>query len=272
MRVFITGSDGFIGKNLYKYLIDRNYEVAGWDYSSGVIPDIEGFDAVVHLGAISSTTERDIEKIMVQNFEFSMLLLQRCIETGTNFHYASSASVYGSNQDFREDAPLSPQSPYAWSKYLFDRAVNKNINDFPISVTGFRYFNVYGDGEEHKGDQASPVTKFTRQANETGKVKLFNNSEQCLRDFVWVGDVCEAHEKFLHKSARGVYNIGTGKATSFESIAKSICNKYDAEIEYIEMPEALKNQYQYYTCADLTKLNEVINMRWHTVQEYLYSK
>jgi len=133
-----------------------------------------------------------------------------------------------------------------------------------------RYFNVYGPREEHKGTQASPVTKFTKQAKEDGVITLFENSDKYLRDFIFVGDVCDIHEQMmLHVKKSGLYNIGTGSATSFQTVAEIIAKKYNADIKYIPMPEELQGQYQEYTCADITKLLNIFDIQFKTVKEYI---
>jgi ADP-L-glycero-D-manno-heptose 6-epimerase len=171
MKILITGYRGFIGQNMVNSLQDHDLRFFEWGES---IPRVSGLDWVVHLGAISATTERDVEKVMRQNYDFSCWLLQECQLHGVNFQYSSSASVYGTNQEFSEDSPTNPQSPYAWSKYLFDR-YSKNYYSESI-VQGFRYFNVHGPYEEHKGNQSSPHHKFEQQARNTGVIKLFENS------------------------------------------------------------------------------------------------
>ena len=269
MKILVTGHKGFIGKNLSMHLASRGHEVEGWEYVPNTIPDPEGYDWVIHLGAIASTTYVDVDQIMDQNFENSVRLIQACDMMGVNFQYASSASVYGPHQHFKEDGPLLPQSPYAWSKYLFDRFVNQFKDEFQITVQGFRYFNVYGIGEEHKGDQASPYTKFRDQAITNKKIKVFEGSNDYKRDFVCVTDVCRVHEQMLNRSERGIFNVGTGNAVSFESVARTIANKYSAEIEYIPIPDNLKSQYQKYTCADLTKLNSLVNIDWIKIEDYI---
>jgi ADP-L-glycero-D-manno-heptose 6-epimerase len=181
-----------------------------------------------------------------------------CQLNGVNLQYASSASVYGLGNNFKEDAPLSPQSPYAWSKYLFDRHILSTKFD-NIVVQGFRYFNVYGPYEDHKGDQASPYHKFEKQAKETGVIKLFEGSENYLRDFVPVEHVINIHKKFFNVKETGIWNLGTGRATSFESVARMIADKYNARIEYIPMPDNVAKQYQKFTQADMTKLTRSLN-------------
>jgi ADP-L-glycero-D-manno-heptose 6-epimerase len=272
MKILVTGHSGFIGKNLALYLQHQGHEVEGWDYVANTIPDPRGYDWVVHLGAIASTTFTDVDQIIEQNLEYSLRLLQACDMMGTNFQYASSASVYGSTTHFTEDGPLSPQSPYAWSKYLFDRFVNQHIEDFSVLVQGFRYFNVYGNCEEHKGEQASPYTKFSKQAVEDGLITVFEDSDAYLRDFVCVDDICRLHEKMFDVDQSDIFNVGTGNPVSFETVAHTIANKYNAGITYIPIPENIKSQYQKYTCANLTKLNSVVDMQWIKIEDYINGK
>jgi len=272
MKILVTGHNGFIGSNLTAYLTSKGHSVEGWEWQPNVVPSPENFDWVIHLGAISSTTFTDVEQILEQNFEFSMRLLQLCENYNTNFQYASSASVYGPTTHFTEDGAALPQSPYAWSKYLFDRYVNQFADQFDIVIQGFRYFNVYGPGEEHKGDQASPYTKFIKQATENGVIKLFENSDQYCRDFVCVEDVCAVHEKMFAVDKSGIFNVGTGTATSFETVGRAVAKKYRADLQYISMPENLRSQYQTYTCANLDKINSVIDVKWTSIEDYINGK
>lgn len=256
MKLLITGHRGFIGSNALTYFKSK-YDVDTYEYNQ-TLPDLDaGYDWVLHFGAISSTTESDVEKVMHQNYDFSCWLLDECNNRNIKLQYSSSASVYGLGRDFREIAPPDPRTPYAWSKYLFDRHVaNGHWNTV---VQGFRYFNVYGAGENHKGDQASPYHKFTQQAQETGIIRLFEGSDRFYRDFVPVDLVVKTHDKFLSISKSGVWNVGTGQARSFQSVAEEIAKKYNARIEYIPMPERLKAGYQAYTCADLTAIREALS-------------
>jgi ADP-L-glycero-D-manno-heptose 6-epimerase len=272
MRILVTGHKGFIGSNIALYLMQQGHDVEGWEYMPGVIPSTEDYDWCIHTGAISSTTYTDVDQILEQNFEFSVRLAQVCENFGTNLQYASSASVYGTTTHFTEDGPLLPQSPYAWSKYLFDRFVNQFKDEFEITIQGFRYFNVYGSGEEHKGDQASPVSKFTKQAKENGYIQLFRNSDQYLRDFVCVDNIAQLHEKMFNVKQSGIFNVGTGRPVSFETVANCISKKYGVVINLIEMPEELKSQYQTYTCANLDKLNSVVDMTWTNIEDYINGK
>lgn len=272
MRILVTGHQGFIGSNIATYLQSQGHDVEGWEWQPGILPSTEDYDWCIHLGAISSTTYTDVNQILEQNFEFSVRLAQICENFGTNFQYASSASVYGPTTHFTEDGPLLPQSPYAWSKYLFDRFINQYINEFQIKIQGFRYFNVYGEGEEYKGEQASPVSKFTRQAKEHGEFDLFENSENYLRDFVCVDDIARLHEKMFDVDESGIWNVGTGNSKSFAHVAECIAKKYNAKINTIPIPNNLKSQYQEYTCADLTKLNSIVDMQWTNIEDYINGK
>lgn len=266
MKILITGHEGFIGKNLAPFL-DKDNELFGYEFTPDSLPDVTGYDWVIHLGAISSTTERDIDKVMLQNYEFSKWLFNECNNKGVNLQYASSASVYGTNTEFNEDAPKLPQSYYATSKYLFDRWVMQQSHN--IIVQGFRFFNVYGPGEDHKGDQASPVTKFFKQAREKGVITLFENSDKYLRDFIYVGDCCNIHRFMLTSSESGIFNIGTGVATSFQTIAELISKRFNAKIEYVPMPNSLNGQYQEYTCADIDQLRKLVNINFTTPEDFI---
>jgi ADP-L-glycero-D-manno-heptose 6-epimerase len=204
------------------------------------------------MGAISSTAESDINRLMTQNYEFSCGLLDQCIQHGVNMQYSSSASVYGLGNDFRETAPPDPRNGYSWSKYLFERyASNKSSQAHArgIRVQGFRYFNVYGPGEEHKGTQASPFCQFAQQAREHGVIRVFENSQTYRRDFVPVDTVTDYHVRFLDIDQDGIFNIGTGRTQSFLDVAR----QFGRPIQEIPMPEHLRASYQTYTCADMTR-------------------
>lgn len=253
MKILITGYKGFIGQNIVNAL-KNDHELTLFEVGQEP-PEFEGLDWCIHLGAITSTTERDVEKIMALNHDFSCMILMACQLNNVNLQYASSASVYGTLNSFKEDGPVDPKSPYAWSKYLFDRNVLRQKYD-NIVVQGFRYFNVYGPYEDHKGDQASPYHKFEKQAKEKGVITLFHDSDKYFRDFVPVETVVNVHKKFFEVKESGIWNIGTGTPKSFQQVADEIAKKYNASIEYIPMPENIKNQYQSYTCANLDKLRK----------------
>lgn len=274
MNILVTGHNGFIGLNLYQTLLDMGHDVEGWEWGkesqpATALPEVKNRDLVIHLGAISSTTYRDVDQIMTQNTDFSIWLYEQCQIHGVNLHYASSASVYGTLEHFNEEGPFQPQSPYAYSKYLFDRHVKKHPAK-NIAITGFRYFNVYGHkGEDHKADMASPYTKFIKQAQKNGAITLFENSDQFKRDFVSVEDVVTVHCHLLKNTISGVYNIGTGRPVSFQDVGNAIAQKYQASINYIPMPDHLHRQYQAFTCAKLGRLNKLIDMKWTDIRDYI---
>ena len=254
MKILLTGHKGFIGSHMLNAL--RGHEVTTFEWGD-TLPSIEGYNWVIHMGANSSTTERNIEKIMYQNVDFSVWLLNQCIKHGVDLQYSSSASVYGMRKEnFREDQPVDPRNPYAWTKYLFERHVsNLELKSLKgIRIQGFRYFNVYGSNEDHKDGQASPYHTFAKQYRETGKIKLFENSENYLRDFVPVEKVCQTHIDFFDVKESGVWNVGTGTPKSFLDVAMSIAPV--EAIEYIPMPDKLRDSYQSYTCADMSKTLE----------------
>lgn len=235
------------------------HEIYTYEWDERTLPRIEGLDWVFHFGAISSTTERDVAKVMRQNVDFSIWLYEECIKHDVNLQWSSSASVYGLGTDFRESAPVDPRSPYSWSKYLFEHHVKKNPSH--VRCQGFRYFNVYGANEAHKGSQASPYYQFDLQAQTTGIIRVFEGSENFRRDFVSVDRVLDVQFEFIYKDIEesGIWNIGTGKTRSFLEIAQEKANQYGALIERIPFPKHLEYSYQTYTCADLTKLQRTLS-------------
>lgn len=253
MKILVTGYKGFIGGHMYRALLDQGYDVDGYDYGD-VYPTVHKYNWIMHIGAISSTVERDVNKVMSQNYDFSTTLYDEARHFGVNFQFSSSASVYGLNKEFKETSPVDPRTPYAWSKYMFERYMEKNSPSRSFAQA-FRYFNVYGpDGEEHKGDQASPHSKFKRQAELSDQISVFKDSEKYLRDFIHVGDVVKIQKKFLDIPCNGIYNLGSGKAISFADVAKM----YSSNLVEMPMPEVLKSSYQEYTCADMTKTNQML--------------
>tara|TARA_R110000803_G_scaffold8364_8_gene26868 strand:- start:544 stop:1371 length:828 start_codon:yes stop_codon:yes gene_type:complete len=271
MKILVTGSDGFIGQNLITHLMSEGHGVAEYEYVENTVPDCSQFDRVIHMGAISSTTETDVEKVMKQNLDFSTKLLQVCDMQGVDLIYASSASVYGPTTHFTEDGPLLPQSPYAWSKYLFDRDVQKlDWSEYQCKIQGLRFFNVYGEHEDHKGFQMSVFHKFKEQALSTGKVHPFAGSDSICRDFIYVGDICKIISKLLVTDESGIWNVGMGEATSFGSVAKCIANKYNATVEEIPIPDSVKNQYQSFTKSNNDKLlNTIGEFKFTTPFEWI---
>ena len=253
MKILLTGYKGFIGSHMFRALEAHGHHVSVYDWGE-ILPSVMEQDWVIHMGAISSTTERDIEKVMAQNHDFTIQLYEACHTFGINFQYSSSASIYGLVSTFREDAEPDPRTPYAWSKYLTERHIQRHPMGARAQI--FRYFNVYGpEGEEHKGSQASPYAQFKRQAEETGKITVFEGSDRFLRDFVPVSRIVETHLKFLNVKESGVWNVGTGTPRSFMSVAK----EFAVPIETVPMPDILKDSYQKYTCADMTRYNTTLS-------------
>lgn len=268
MKILVTGYKGFIGQNMVNYLKEHtDWSVEGYEWGESY-PGVIGVDWVIHLGAISSTAERDLNKVLTQNTEFTNRLVNDCKKFQVNLQFASSASLYGSNTEFNETSNLDPVSPYTWSKYLSERHIEKNQSSTIVHV--FRYFNVYGDHEEHKKTQASPITQFLKQRFMLDQIRLFENSHMYKRDFVHVNDVCRIHVEFIKKRIdSGVYNIGTGIARSFQEVGDLICPNQT----YIPMPDILKRSYQTYTQADISKLEHALGKQsWTTIEDFLDSK
>jgi ADP-L-glycero-D-manno-heptose 6-epimerase len=265
MKLLITGHKGFIGKNLVNYIKQHtDWQVDTYELGDGY-PGVMDCDWVIHLGANSSTTERNVDGILKQNYDFTVRLFDECKTFGVNFQFASSASLYGLGNSFSETDPVDPKNPYAWSKYLAERYIMDHLGG--ATVHCFRYFNVYGNYENHKAGQASPITQFSKQ----NPIKVFENSSSYLRDFIAVEDVCRIHVEFIKKvKESGVYNVGTGKTRSFQDVANIISKRNNAVIEYIPMPDILKSSYQAYTCADISKLESVLGpQQWIEIGEWL---
>ena len=258
--IILTGSQGFIGSHFLKNLSEEIIELEK-DNAYSFITTFDKWDQVsliIHQGAISSTTEKNISTLHHYNVAFSLFLFQKAIEYQIPVKYASSASVYGNTKD-----QMNPLNYYAITKLQVDYFVQDNIDRFS-SIQGFRYFNVYGKGEDHKGDQASPISKFTKQIKDTGKLKLFKGSNKFLRDFICVVDVVNV--VLNNNVSSGIYDLGTGSPISFQEVAELVAENKKGEIEYIDFPDHLKGKYQDYTCANMSWIN---NYKFKTVQEYL---
>ena len=301
MHIVVTGAAGFIGSNLIRALnargqrdiiavdnLARSEKIANlsdcdiadyFDKDEFIVHLNDGdftFDiaAVLHQGACSDTMETDGRYMMRNNYRYSVALLDYCQEQEIPFLYASSASVYGSGTTFREErAHEAPLNVYAYSKALFDQHVRDVLHDSSAQIAGFRYFNVYGMREQHKGRGASVAWHFFNQFKTEGKVRLFSGSggygdgEQ-RRDFVHVDDIVRANLYFLDQPERsGIFNLGTGHAQSFNDVAVAVLNALHdgpprtaaewvsaGRIEYIPFPAALAGKYQSFTEADLTRL------------------
>lgn len=223
-------------------------------------------EAVIHLGACSATTEPDATYLIKNNFEYSRKLALTALTANARFIYASSAATYGDGEngftDNEEQLPqLRPMNMYGYSKQLFDLwALRQGLLD---RVVGIKYFNVYGPNEQHKGEMRSLVLKAYEQIGATGTLRLFKSHRpeygdgEQLRDFVYVKDAAAMTLHFLQNSQTGgIFNIGAGTTVSWNRLAKAVFSAMGrpVSIEYIDMPESIRNTYQYRTCADISKI------------------
>jgi len=317
MTIIVTGAAGFIGSNLVKALGDRGEErVIAVDnltradkFKNLVDCEIDDYldktefvarfkrgdfgkvKAVFHEGACSDTMETDGRYMMENNFRYSRDVLDACLEQGVQFLYASSAAVYGGSSEFVERRELEkPLNVYGYSKFLFDQIVRQTLPKARSQIAGFRYFNVYGQRESHKGRMASVAFHNFNQFRAEGRVKLFGEyngygpGEQ-TRDFVSVEDVTAVNLHFFdHPGKSGIFNLGTGRAQPFNDIASTVVNSLRAMegeaalpldelvlrglIEYIPFPDALRGKYQCFTQADQSKLRAAgYDAPFLTVQE-----
>ncbi|MGE5088501.1 MAG: ADP-glyceromanno-heptose 6-epimerase [Candidatus Levyibacteriota bacterium] len=304
MYIVVTGAAGFIGASIVKALnaqgetdiiaVDnltradkfRNLvdcEIADYIDKEEFILRIgngefdDDVSALFHQGACSDTMESDGRYMMRNNYRYSVTLLQHCQDNDIPFLYASSASVYGAGTVFREEREHeAPLNVYGYSKYLFDECVRRVLPERTAQIAGFRYFNVYGPREQHKGRMASVALHFFEQYRREGRVRLFQGSggypdgEQ-RRDFIHVDDVVAVNLDFWRNPGRsGIFNLGTGNAAPFNAVAVATINacrsavgdpprtleelQRDGAIEYVPMPEALVGKYQSFTQADMTRL------------------
>lgn len=226
----------------------------------------KGLEAVIHLGACSATTEADATYLVNNNFEYSRKLALAALELDARFIYASSAATYGNGEHgFADDEcqlpQLRPMNMYGYSKQLFDLWARRQ--GFLGKMAGIKYFNVYGPNEQHKGDMRSLVLKAYEQISATGILRLFKSyrpeygdGEQ-LRDFIYVKDAAAMTLHFFrNRDANGIFNVGGGTTVSWNRLARAVFSAMDrpVNIEYIEMPESIRNTYQYLTCADISKI------------------
>ena len=226
-------------------------------------------EAIIHMGAISATTERDFNKLVADNIQYSQALWAWCAQNKVPFFYASSAATYGDGDAGYDDISienLRPLNGYGYSKHFFDQWVLRQLSEklpTPPSWAGFKFFNVYGPNEYHKGRMASVAFHTFHQFSQTGAMKLFKSDQpevahgEQQRDFVYVKD-CAAiiGHFFAGKGVNGIYNIGTGKARTFRDLATNVMTSMNKtpNIIYIDMPEDLKGRYQYFTEAPMAKI------------------
>ncbi len=296
--IVVTGGAGFIGSNIVAALeargtgrivvCDRLRDGVKWlnlakrELHDIVHPDhlMEFLDdhrmeveTIIHMGAISATTETDVDLIFETNFRLSMDLWRWCADNQARFLYASSAATYGDGaRGFVDDwspralSAFRPLNAYGWSKNLFDKRVSRMIEDgehAPPQWAGFKFFNVYGPNEYHKGGQKSVVAHVFPSAKAGKPARLFKSHHPDyedggqLRDFIWVGDCVDVLMWFLdNEGVSGIFNCGTGRARSFADLAGAVFKALgrEPEIEYVPTPEILRDKYQYYTQADTARL------------------
>lgn len=291
--IVVTGGAGFIGSAIvwklnqlgktniiivdelgkdekWKNLVGLKYEdfVNKLEFIEQVLDDVIPYnvEAIVHMGANSSTTEKDADHLIDNNYNYTKELAKYCVEKHIRFIYASSAATYGDgelgfNDDESKLETLRPLNMYGYSKQLFDLWAKRNaISD---RIVGIKYFNVYGPNEYHKGDMRSVVHKAFEQVRDAGKVRLFKSlnpkykdGEQ-MRDFVYVKDAVDMTLFFLdNPDINGIYNVGAGKARTWNDLVTSLFNAVGkpVNIEYIDLPNHLADKYQYFTEANLGKI------------------
>jgi len=302
--IIVTGGAGFIGSNIVKALNENgetdiivvdnlkdgtkfknivdckiNDYIDKHDFLEQINQGIKfngAIQAIFHEGACSATTEWDGHFMMKNNYDYSKALLHYCLENKIQYLYASSAAVYGEGSVFKEQLEHeAPLNVYGYSKYQFDQYVRRLSQKFGSQVVGFRYFNVYGPREQHKGSMSSVAYHVNNQIIDQGCAKLFegcdgyDNGEQ-RRDFVYVGDAVDVNLWFLQNPDKsGIYNLGTGRSQPFNDVAKAVIKHHGrGEIQYIPFPDHLKGRYQSFTEADISQLrNAGYDAPFKTVEE-----
>jgi ADP-L-glycero-D-manno-heptose 6-epimerase len=299
--IVVTGGAGFIGsaivwalnsrgyrKILIVDLLDKSKKWGNLDclkFSDSINRDefieklqqgkfSDKIDAIIHMGAESSTTVYDVDYLTQNNFKYTKKLAIWCVENNKRFVYASSAATYGDGKQLQLEK-LKPLNPYANSKHLFDLWAYKE--GLLEKFAGLKYFNCFGPNEYHKAGMRSMALQAFEQIKRDGKVKLFKSYNPQykdggqLRDFIYVKDAVDMTLfLFENQKANGIFNIGTGKAQSFNELARAVFDAMgkDADIEYIDMLDSIKDKYQYFTQASMTKLIKAgYKKKIHTLQE-----
>ena len=302
--IIVTGGAGFVGSNLVLALNQRGHQDIivvddlkdGGKFKNLVEAEIADYrdkdaflqqlltnhsfgpvEAVFHNGACSDTTEWDGRYMMSVNFEYSKSLLDYCQTRNIPFIYASSAAVYGGGKVFKEErGHEAPLNVYGYSKFLFDQYVRRRMQTgLKSQVVGFRYFNVYGPREQHKGKMASTAFHFNNQIKDEGVCKLFKGSDgykdgEQRRDFIHVDDVSAVNLwAWDQKKVSGIFNLGTGRSQTFNDVAKAVIKHHGkGKIQYIPFPDVLKGRYQSFTEADMSALRAAgCEHRFMTVEE-----
>jgi ADP-L-glycero-D-manno-heptose 6-epimerase len=296
--IILTGGAGLIGSNILQALNDKgitnivvvdnlNHPAKNENLNKkkfttfcdkttflNELDSLTNVEAIIHQGACSSTTETNEKYLQQNNVDYSISLLKYAIKKNIPFIYASSASVYGDGKLGFDDNSNDyfPINGYANSKLIFDKYVTTIIeNEKPTNkIIGLRYFNVYGYGEAHKQHMSSVLYKFYQSYSNNNKViELFEGSDKILRDFITVDDVVKANLFSINNNiTNGIYNIGTGKAVSFQALANAFTNYFeDAIIKYIPFPKILEDKYQYFTEAKINKItNQGFLHNYETVE------
>lgn len=294
-RVLVTGGAGFIGSALvwalnqrgcdsivvvdflgqadkWRHLRSLRFEdyVEADDLADQLCKERLGkFDLVLHMGACSSTTETDAEYLIRNNYQYTKDLAEYSMKSGARFVYASSAATYGDGSAGMQDSAdmeylhsVRPLNMYGYSKHLFD--VHAAYSGWLGKIAGLKYFNVFGPNEDHKGDMRSLVHKAYGQVAETGRIRLFNSHRddyghgEQQRDFLYVKDAVEMTLHIAAGGHNGLFNIGSGVASTWNALAAAVFSALGkgAKIEYFDMPEELREKYQYFTQADITRLRK----------------
>ena len=291
MKIIVTGGAGFIGSAVVWRLNELGYDdilivdvmdetdkwknlsplrfseyVDAYDFIDD-LSQFEDYNAVLHLGACSSTTETDADYMLRNNYQYTQDLADWCVSHEVRFIYASSAATYGDGSAGMDDGTetlrkLRPLNIYGYSKHLFDLyAARTGLFD---RIVGLKYFNVFGPNEHHKGDMSSLVFKAFSQINETGKLRLFRShipdyaDGEFGRDFVYVKDAVDMTLHFLESDTGGLFNVGSGRMNTWNTLADAIFAALDLprNVEFIDMPVHLRDRYQYHTQADLSRIRD----------------